>query len=258
MTIPTPRRAARAFLAFAAVLSVSACATKGDLRDVRAEIRSVYARQDSILAELRFQSSVTQDTLISTTRELFNIRGDVVRRLQNIEDDIDRLAESVGLLTNSVSSIRDQMATSRQGSPQTVAGGVREPGGMTGGGADLFNAGVDNFNRGNFGTARAAFQDFLEQFPSHESVPQARMNLAEIMVMENDPRGAIEQFLSVQELHPMAPEVPNAMYRAALLHIELAQDDEARDLLQRVINTYPDEAVAELARQELAKLGGLS
>lgn len=257
MKNPTPRRAARAFLVLAAVLSVSACATKGDLRDVRTEIRSVYARQDSILAELRFQSSVTQDTLISTTRELFNIRGAVIQRLQRIEDDLDRLAESVGLLTNSVSSMRDQMAMSGQAPPRGVSGG-REPEGMTGGGADLFNAGVDNFNRGNFGTARAAFRDFIDQFPNHESVPQARMNLAEIMVMENDPRGAIEQFMTVPELHPLAPEVPNAMYRAALLHIELAQDDEARDLLQRVINTYQEEAVAELARQELAKLGGQS
>ena len=120
----------------------------------------------------------------------------------------------------------------------------------------LYNAGVDNFNRGNLGTARAAFQDFLDQFPNHPSVPRARMNLAEIMVQENDPRGAIEQFLSVREHHPAAPEVPEAMYRAALLHVELGEEDEARDLLERVVNTYPDEAVAELAREELAKLGG--
>jgi TolA-binding protein len=48
--------------------------------------------------------------------------------------------------------------------------------------------------------------------------------------------------------------VPDALYRMALIHIEQDDDDEAIDLLERVINTYPDALIAEIAAEKLAEI----
>lgn len=253
MKILPPPGAARALVAVAALLIVPGCATKGDLRNVRNEILSLSARQDSILTELRFQSSVTQDTLASTARDLFNIRGELISRLTSIQGDLDRLGETVGLMQNSIASMRDQNVSRGGVSPAVGAPGP------TDGGRDadlLYDAAVDQYNRNALGTARTAFRDFLDQYPNDELAPRAMYYLAEILEQENDPRGAIAQFLQIGERFPLSETRPDGMYRAARLHVELGETNEARDLLRRVINTYPDNPITPLARQELADLGG--
>ena len=55
-------------------------------------------------------------------------------------------------------------------------------------------------------------------------------------------------------MYPASPRVPEALYRAALLHDELGDTEEARNLLERVISGFPDSDVAELARQKLQEI----
>lgn len=257
--MPTFSGAGRAFVALAALLSVSACATKGDLRTVSNEIRALSARQDSILAELRYQSSVTQDTLRTTVRDLFQIRGELVRRLTEIQDDLDRLAELTGENQRGIASLRDQMDAARRGGLTAPRGGVELSGGglSDGGGAadDLYNAAVSQFDRGALQTARAAFQDFLSQYPNDELAPRAHYYLAEILIREDRPEDAIREFLVIRERFPADEKVPDALYRVGLLYAEAGETSEARRYLELVINTYPDNPVTPLAREALRELG---
>jgi TolA-binding protein len=75
------------------------------------------------------------------------------------------------------------------------------------------------------------------------------------MVQEDDLEGALEAFLRIPEFHPTSPEVPQALYRAAVLHIEMGDPDEARVLLERVVNSYPDSGAAILAQERLREIG---
>lgn len=258
--MPTSSGAGRAFVALAALLAVSGCATKGDLRNVSNEIRALSARQDSILAELRYQSSVTQDTLRTTVRDLFQIRGELVRRLSDIQDDLDRLTELTGENQRGIASLRDQMDASRRGSFGAPAGGSDLSGGglADGGGAadDLYNAAVSQFDRGALQTARAAFRDFLDQYPNDELAPRAHYYLAEILIREDRPDEAIQEFLVIRERFPVDEKVPDALYRVGLLYAEAGDAAEARRYLELVVNTYPDNPVTPLAREALRELGG--
>lgn len=257
--MPTPRGAVRALVALAALLSVTACATKGDLRNVSNEIRALSARQDSILAELRYQSSVTQDTLRTTVRDLFQIRGELVRRLTDIQDDLGRLAELTGENQRGIASLRDQMDAARRGGGS--GGGLDlSGGGLTdGGGAadDLYNAAVAQFERGSMQTARMAFEDFLDQYPNDELAPRAHYYLADILIREERLDEAIAQFLVIRERFPLDEKVPDALFRVGQLHRERGDLAEARRFFELVINTYPDNPVTELARRALRELGGL-
>lgn len=258
--------AGRVFLLFAAALSVSSCATKRDVRDLQSEIAArldrLAASQDSLRAIIVEQSVQTQDTLRNTSRELVDIRGDVLNQLNRIANQLDQIEELSGQNSLSISSIRDQMQQSRTPMSSSVVGGTTAGADASGvmsegtGAADaMYNAAIRQYNRGSLTAARAAFQQFLTAHPSSDLAPQAHYYLADVLVQQEDLEGAIDEFSRVFELFPSSSSVPDALYRVGLLHSELGNDAEARAFFERVVNTYPDARVAEFARARLGEIG---
>ena len=256
--------AGRATVLLAAVLSVSSCATKRDVRDLQTELatelRRIAAAQDSLRVIIVQQSLQTQDTLRNASRELGDIRGDVLNQLTRISRQLDQLGELAGQNSLAIASLRDQMQTARRSSPAAggegdfgVSGGSMSEG--TGAADASYNAAVRQYNRGSLTAARAAFQQFLVAHPSSDLAPQAHYYLADVMVQEEDLDGAIEEFSKVFELFPSASAVPDALYRVGLLHMELGNEEEAQAFFERVVNTYPDSRVAEFARARLGEIG---
>ncbi|HSM04014.1 MAG TPA: tol-pal system protein YbgF [Longimicrobiales bacterium] len=261
-----PSTAGRATVLLAAVLSVSSCATKRDVRDLQTELatelRRIAAAQDSLRVIIVQQSLQTQDTLRNASRELGDIRGDVLNQLTRISRQLDQLGELAGQNSLAIASLRDQMQTVGRSSPAAGGGGEGDFGVSGGsmsegtGAADAsYNAAVRQYNRGSLTAARAAFQQFLAAHPSSDLAPQAHYYLADVMVQEEDLDGAIEEFSKVFELFPSASAVPDALYRVGLLHMELGNEEEAQAFFERVVNTYPDSRVAEFARARLGEIG---
>lgn len=259
---------ARGPLVLLAVLFFSGCATKGDLRDLQTEVRALSARQDSLLMELRAQNLATQDTLRTTSNQLFDIRGQVVQLLRQIQSEQESLREMVREMQRSMVSMRDQIASGRRvggpgpgGGPVPGAGGVM-PGGTATGGSEadpvaLYNAAIEQYQRQSYTAARAGFELFLDTYPGDEELaPWALFYLAETMVQQEDPESAVERYQEVRERFPASDAVPQSLYRLGLTYIELDREDDAREALERVMNTWPDSDAATLARVTLAELGG--
>src|SRR5690348_15440649 len=112
--VPMFAKSGRAAAAAAALLLSAGCATKHDLRDLRLELQALSVRQDSLLAALGRQNSVTQDTLRQQTNQLFEIRGDIARQLRSLQESIDRLAELTGQNQRTIAAVRDQMEGDRK------------------------------------------------------------------------------------------------------------------------------------------------
>ena len=251
-----------AALAAALLVSAGCVATKRDVRDLRAEIQALSARQDSILVALSRQNAVTQDTLRHQTDQLFEIRGDVSRQLQSILDEISRIGELTGQNQRAIAGMRDQLEGLRRAPAPTptvdqVPGTGESVLGGGGGGADpegTYAAALQAYRRNQLGTARSAFETFLEESPGNPLVPEARFYLADILVQQDEPEEAIAAFNQIAELHPTSPKVPEALYRVALLEIGRGNETTARRLLDRVVNTYPDSDAAGLAREKLREI----
>ncbi len=249
---------------FAAVVSVSGCATKGDIRSLRTEMQALTARQDSVLRELRNQQASTQDTLRTQTSRLFEIRGDLGNQLQRILEELTTLRELAGQNQRTIASVRDQLdALRRTGiATQAPAGGeavVPDQGGATptqpsGSAEDAYNAAVEQFNRGSLVAARFAFDQFLQQYPNHRLAPDASFYLADILVQEDKVDEAIAAFEEIPKRFPQADKVPDALYRIGLLQIRKGNKDQARRTLERVVNSYPDSGAAQLAKDRLKEL----
>ncbi len=247
--------AARLLSATVAVAVMGGCATKGDIRSLQTELRAVAMRQDSLLAQLRRETRSTQDTLRTTTDQLFSFRGDIASQLRDLSQVMTRIEAMVGENQRGIGQVRDQLANLRRPTPAPSNDpGASSIGGGGGEAEGLYSAGMRQLSRGSLGTARRAFEALLNSHPNHALAPDARFRLADIEEREGRLEEALGAFLEIQTLTPTAAIVPDALYRAALVQIALGREDDAVRTLERVINTYPDAEIASLARAELADL----
>jgi tol-pal system protein YbgF len=252
-------------------LAFAGCATKGDIRSLqtefRTELRAIAARQDSVLAVLRLQTAVMQDTLRTQSDQLFDFRGQIATQLQQITQSMARLEALSGENQRGIASVRDQLANIRRGtagaagpplqmmdsaqatgtSPETVTG--------AGGNAEqLYQVAREQHNRGSLSTAQRAYEDFLEQFPTHPLAPDAHFFLADVLIQQDRPEDALETLQEIPTLFPTAARVPEVLYRIATLQREAGDEDAARATLERIVATYPDASITFLAREMLEEL----
>ncbi|MDE2762008.1 MAG: tetratricopeptide repeat protein [Gemmatimonadota bacterium] len=256
------------------LLMPAACATRGDLSELRSEVRALSARQDSAFAELRRslleQNRAAMDSVRMLSDVLFDFRGDANNRLLAIHKQQVRLNEILGQSQRSLDQLSQDMddqlqrmqqriRTREEAGADTLGGDSAEPpeSGAQGGTAAeqaLYDAAVSNLERDLRTSARRGFTQFLDEYPRSVLAPAAHLHLGELLTLEGLREEAVDNYLEVPKLFPTSEHIPAALYRAGVLCIELEDHDRAREFLERVINTYPDDRYAELAREELGKI----
>ena len=251
--------AARVVLTMAAAVTLGSCATKGDLRNLRIEIRMLAARQDTLLAQLRIETLSTQDSVRTQSDQIFDFRGEITRQLRDIARTLGTLEAMVGQNQQAIAGVRDQVANLRQSERRPPPRAVDDPTRalVQGGGGDpeeLYRAAQQQLGRGSLNTARAAFEEFVSRYPNHEFAPDALYFLADILVQQENFADALEAFREVQRRFPTASRVPDSLYRIAMIQIEMDDLDEAEQTLQRIVNTYPETLTAELAADKLDEI----
>lgn len=253
--------AARVLVTAAAVVTLGGCATKGDLRDLQMELRTLAARQDTLLVQIRMQALSTQDTLRTQSDQIFDFRGEITRQLRLIGESLGRIEALAGENQRGLASVRDQLATMRRQGPAAgpaVVDSSAVAGGLTPGLGDapqLYRTARDLHNRGSMTTARMAYQQFLETYPNHELAPDAMFYMGTILFEEDEAYDdALALFREIQSRFPTAPRLPSALYWIALVQIEQDDIDDAIETLERIVNTYTGTDIAELAQQRLDEI----
>lgn len=252
--------AARVLWTVAAAVTLGSCATKGDLRDLQTEIRSLAARQDTLLVQLRVEALSTQDSVRTQSDQIFDFRGEITRQLRDISQSLATIEALSGQNQRALAGVRDQLANQRRSTPPP-RGAVTDSTSVLVGGAGggdpqaLYRTAVDQMSRGSLNTARAAFEEFLARHPNHELAPDAHFNVADVMYQQENFEQALEAFQEIQERFPTATRVPDALYRIALIQIEMDDLEAAEQTLQRIVNTYPGTITADLAGDKLEEIG---
>ena len=257
---------ARVLMAAAAVTALGGCAMKGDVRDLQSEIRTLAARQDSLLTELRAAMISAQDTIRTQSDQMFDFRGELNRQLREMNESLRTLQALAGENQRAIAGMRDQLGNVRPGStaapPLTMqdsagarAGGEQIVPGASGRASQQFDAAVAMLDRGSLNTAARAFQEFLQANPNDERAVDAHFYLADILWQQDRAAEALAAFQQIPSLFPTAPRVPDALFRIARIQLEMGNTEEARSTLQRIVNTYPNSTVAMLARDTLEEIG---
>jgi len=101
-------------------LTVSGCATKGDVRNLQDEIRALAAQQRQTLEELSGLNLAVQDTLGRQSDAIFESRGDINRRLQGLDQELLTIQELLRMNQQSLMTIRDLLESQRSGGVSTM------------------------------------------------------------------------------------------------------------------------------------------
>ena len=253
------------------LLASGACASTGSVDELRAEVRALAARQDSIFLELRafllVRHRAAMDSLGELGEQIFDHRGSTNNLLAAIRDEQIRLSEVVGTSERRMDQldreIEDQLRRVESRLPpsqpaDTAAAATQRPEGAppsaTAAEEVLFRAAVGNMERDLRNSARRGFTQLIETYPGSELAPAAYLHLGELLTIDGELAAAVENYLEVPKLYPTAGEVPAALYRAGELCIRLQRYERAREYLERVVNTYPDTWFADQAQAKLGEI----
>ena len=257
------------------LVPLGGCATRGDLEDLRGEVLALSARQDSAFAAL--QRSVDEryravmDSVRALSEQVFRVRGDASGGLRDIRSDLDGVQELAGMNQRTLSQLaekmdrdmrqlEDQMARLAAVEDSTIADGETrdpDPAESTGIAADeqaLFDVAANSAERGLYTTAFRGFTQFLDQYPRSELAPAALLHRGEVLTHQGRLEDAIGDYLEIPTMFPTSDRIPAALYRAGVLCIELEDYDRAREYLERLVNTYPEDPFAEQAREKLDEI----
>lgn len=252
----------------------SACATKSDIRDVRTDLSRMEARQDSIYNLLVTQNREILDSLTVTTEELLNVRGELATQLSRLQDQLVQVSELTGQVQVRLNQLDQELARAlRQGgstparqndggsqpSSPTRPGQAGPPGGQSDQetfsmAQEIYEAGLEQVNRGNAATARRAFQMVVDSFPAQPMAAEAQRQIGETYVMDGQYDEALRAFDRVVERYPSSESAPRALYRAGVIAQERGQESRAREYYRRVVSAYPDSDARRLAETALERM----
>ena len=239
-------------VAFPALVA-GGCATKGDVRSLERQVVRELQDVKQQQDRLAERIGVAFDSLTEQERRQLTGRGELSRTFSQIEDMLGQLLDLVNQNNVLLQRLQERGAGVAGAPPPVGAERVGpEPGG--GGATAVFRAAQQQLNRGAYETARSGFQQFLEQHPGHELAPDAQFFLAETYARTDEEDRALEEYRRIEELYPDSRRAPTALYRRGLIQLEQANTSEARRLFERILAGYPNSPEADLAERQLAEL----
>ena len=123
--------------------------------------------------------------------------------------------------------------------------------GVSTGAGDLYKDAYETFQKGNLEGARRKFEAFLKQYPNTELSDNAQYWIGETYYLKKDFEKAILEYEKAIAKYPEGDKVPAALFKQALAFLELKDKTNARNLLKRVMERYPNTEQAEMARKRL-------
>lgn len=259
-------------------LALSGCATQGSLDSVRNDINAVKTRlfsvekdlggirdeskerTDSLEKEFRTETSAirkiaadSQAASDSNKNEIQALNGklddmataekkpneDLARYRDDTDKRIIALEEKIVKLQNIVNELvgKDGEASQTKAQPTTPD--------------TVYMKGLEIFKTGNMSAAREQFSKFIEQYPKHDHVANARYWIGETFYGEKNYEAAIVAFQDVIKNYPKQPKIPAAMLKQARAFKAINDTNSARYVLKKLIETHPKSDEAKKARELL-------
>lgn len=241
--------------ALLASLFLAGCATKRDFRDLSAQLQAQEAARQAAMAELEALIFALGDTVGSQSDQLLETRGDLMRELLGIQDQLIQVQELSGQNSRTLTALRDQVESRRDRLVDPPTTGMPGTMGTNAQADETFDAAQQAYTRNSMTAARRGFEAFIRQFPDDPRAADAHYMLADILLQTESSDAALEELARIPERYPTSERVPEALYRMGSIELDRGNPDIAREHFQRVVNSYADSDVATLARERLAEIG---
>lgn len=103
----------------------------------------------------------------------------------------------------------------------------------------------------DFNRSRELFRQFIDQYPNHDLAINALYWIGETLYGDKQYESAILQFQDVIQKHADHPKVPAALMKQGLAFYALGDVRNAKIILQKVVDSYPQTPEADKAKQRL-------
>jgi tol-pal system protein YbgF len=185
------------------------------------------------LARMRGQNEVLlnrADNLERRQKDLYVDLDNRLRRMEQSQSQLDQLQSQIG-------QIQDRLTQ-----PERTAAAEKQ----------AYEAALNQFKLGNYGSSIAAFQNFMATYPASELVPSAQYWIGNGFYAMRDYKAAIAAQQKILSAWPENAKAPDALWNIASSQTELGDVKSARETLKSLASRYPQSPLAEQARQRLA------
>jgi len=105
--------------------------------------------------------------------------------------------------------------------------------------------------------AQSLFEKYVQKYKDDPLLSaSAQAGVADCHMQTGNPVMAAENFLKAAALSPQTFLAPQYLHRAASAYVQADQKDRAREILQRLIDEYPDSREVHRAKVDLAQIAG--
>jgi len=162
-------------------------------------------------------------------------------KIKELEDHLKELTGKMDKLASK------QVEIEKPASKETLS----EIRGVSAGAGDLYKDAYETFQKNDLEGARRKFEVFLKQYPNTELSDNAQFWIGETYYLKKDYEKAILEYEKAIAKYPEGDKIPSALFKQALAFLELGDKTNARNLLRRVIERYPQSEQAEMAKKRL-------
>lgn len=117
-----------------------------------------------------------------------------------------------------------------------------------------FDAALAEWREGRYPQAITAWQRFLGAYPNSKLAGDAQYWLGEAYYVSRDYHAAKEAFINLGLNAPQNPRLPDALLKLGYIYGELGDANRAREVLQKLLQVYPNTPAAHLAERRLQSL----
>lgn len=257
------------------MLSVTGCASTGDLRALRADmnmkiderlaaidsdvntlkknaaaLESVRSGQANTAADL----SEMKDALQQLRGQVEALKKDYTANAKKDDQRFDNILLKINFIENFLeigSKHNSSDASDKNGKSTAVSSRdpVKKPDKER-----AYSDAYQTFQEGNYDKARTDFQNFLSAYPDSEYSDNAQFWVGECYFFEKKYESAILEYEKVTKNYPNGNKVPYALLKQGISFLKLGDKTSAKLLLQEVIKNYPNTSQARIARSSLQEI----
>lgn len=160
-------------------------------------------------------------------------------RLKGMEERLKGLdAKLTAKLTEMEKAIPPKEPPAEPKTPSTTAG-------------NLYKDAYETFQKGDLDGGRRKFEAFLKTYPNMELSDNAQFWIGETYFLKKDYEKAILEYEKVIVKYPEGDKVSSALLKQGLAFLELGDKTNARNLLKRVADRFPQTEQANIAKKKL-------
>ena len=236
----------------ATVLDATVSAEQVVMKKPTRSIEQRLTRIENILQARTRAQLETQQRLDQLSIELMNLQGaieesnleqvKITQRQRNILNDIERIRTT--LVAKPITPVITEPA---------ILGSTEQPANLTG--KDSYNYAIKLIkNERKYDEAIPALQSFISTYPESELAPNAHYWLGLLLRKDNKNAEAKVEFEKIVTKFPASNKRADSLQKLGQLAKLSGAKGEAKRYFELVIKDYPNDAVAKLAKQELAAL----